>query len=305
MPAAADATAEHIRDVNTRYHDAAAGSYDAKWGIDFDEVGRDQVRMKIVKALGAWPEMPFRRSLEVGAGTGYFSLNLMQQGLMREATATDISPGMLASLSSNAERLGLEVKTVRGDAESLPFEDNSFDLVIGHAVLHHIPDLATAMSEFHRILEPGGLIIFCGEPSRYGDALAAAPKNFARLIAPLWRRAVGASAANGYWECDHDHALESEVDVHAFDPGALSSLMRGAGFVAARVRGEELLANIHGWTLRGIEASAEPSEIPLRWRRFAYHSYIALQRLDSRLLEPYLPAACFYNLILTARKPLV
>ncbi len=59
MPAAPTATPEHIRDVNQRYHDAAAAGYDAKWGIDFSDIGRNQTRQKLVKALGKWPEPPF------------------------------------------------------------------------------------------------------------------------------------------------------------------------------------------------------------------------------------------------------
>ncbi len=49
---AAPATAEEIRDVNTRYHDGAAAGYDAKWGIDFGEIGQAQVLGKLRKALG-------------------------------------------------------------------------------------------------------------------------------------------------------------------------------------------------------------------------------------------------------------
>ncbi len=80
MTAAADASAERIRDVNTRYHDLAADSYDAKWGIDFAETGRAQVRAKLEKALGG-SGGPWERTLEIGAGTGYFSLNLLGSGL--------------------------------------------------------------------------------------------------------------------------------------------------------------------------------------------------------------------------------
>ena len=43
-------SAEEIRDVNTRYHDVAAGHYDSKWGIDFGEIGREQVLAKIGRA---------------------------------------------------------------------------------------------------------------------------------------------------------------------------------------------------------------------------------------------------------------
>ena len=78
------------------------------------------------------------------------------------------------------------------DAERLPFEDGSFDLVLGHAVLHHIPDLPTAFGEFARVLAPGGTLLFAGEPSRYGDRLAGVPKRFAGAVAPLWRAALRA-----------------------------------------------------------------------------------------------------------------
>ena len=50
---AAPATAEKIHEVNTRYHDLAAEHYDAKWGIDYGDLGQQQVTVKLRKALGA------------------------------------------------------------------------------------------------------------------------------------------------------------------------------------------------------------------------------------------------------------
>ena len=295
------ATPERIKDVNERYHDLAAADYDAKWGIDYGSTGQTQVLGKMRKALGGWPADPFGDALEIGAGTGYFSLNLLQAGIIERATATDISPGMLRELAENAERLGVKVRTVATEAESLPFADESFDLVFGHAILHHIPHLARGFSEFHRVLRPGGTLVFCGEPSRYGDLLAAAPKRAALIAAPVWRRLVGASRRER--ETGNGHALESEVDVHAFSPGDLRSFASSAGFDHVRVQGEELLANMHGWTMRTLESSAVPEQIPWGWRRFAFRSYLALQRIDSRLLEPRLPPQLFYNLLISARKP--
>src|SRR5437868_7345361 len=183
---------DEIRDVNTRYHDVAAASYDSKWGIDFGSVGQAQVLGKLRKLVGSELDRGYERSLEIGAGTGYFSLNLLQAGVVGEATCTDISPGMVSTLGENAQRLGLEVRAARADAESLPFEDESFDLVLGHAVLHHLPDLAAAFREFRRVLRPGGRVAFCGEPSRHGDRLASVPKRAALAVAPAWRRLVGA-----------------------------------------------------------------------------------------------------------------
>lgn len=301
-------THDDIRDVNTRYHDVAAESYDAKWGIDFGEPGQAQVLGKLRKILGPALDRGYGRSLEIGAGTGYFSLCLLQAGTIREATCTDISPGMLATLRGNAERLGLDVETVATDAETLPFEDGAFDLVLGHAILHHIPDLARAFAEFHRVLAPGGTVVFAGEPSRYGDRLAQVPKRGAAAVAPLWRRAIRArpvgSGQNGHGHDHHaeDHALERFVDIHAFAPGDLAATARAAGFEDVRVRGEELVANWFGWTNRVLEATAEPTDVPWGWRQYAYRGYLTLQKLDERLLEGRLPAAIFYNLLIAARK---
>jgi ubiquinone/menaquinone biosynthesis C-methylase UbiE len=300
----APSSPDRIKEVNERYHDVAAASYDSKWGIDFGSVGQEQVAGKLRKALGRWPDRPFGDALEIGAGTGYFSLNLLQAGAIERATATDISPGMLATLEENAGQLGLAVRTAAAEAETLPFPDGSFDLVFGHAVLHHIPDLAQAFSEFSRVLRPGGTLAFCGEPSRYGDLMAAIPKRTALLTAPLWRRLVGASARDRQAEEeDGGHDLEPEVDVHAFSPGDLRRFCEAAGLVEVRVRGEELLASIHGWTVRTLEASAEPDQVPFGWRRFAFRSYLALQRLDNQVLEPRLPPQLFYNLLISARRP--
>ena len=294
-------SAEEIRDANTRYHDVAADHYDSKWGIDFGEMGVSQVTTKIHKALGAEPSH-YPRSLEIGSGTGYFTLNLLRAGLIGHATCTDISPGMLDTLKANAAELGLEVHAEPADAERLPFEDESFDLVLGHAVLHHIPDLTRAFAEFARVLAPGGTVLFAGEPSRYGDRLASVPKRFALAVAPLWRRALGAAPARGGEAEQPDVGLEGLVDVHAFSPSELSRVARAAGLRDVRVSGEELLANWFGWTNRTLEASASPEDVPVAWRLYAYHGYLILQDLDRRLLESRLPAALFYNLMLSARK---
>src|SRR5918998_2145583 len=310
---AAPSTAEAIRDLNTRYHDAAAASYDTKWGVDYGEIGRQQVRGKLHKLLGT-PLPRYGRSLEIGSGTGYFTLNMLQDGVVREAVATDISPGMLAALQANARRIGVDVETVACDAEQLPFDDGSFDLVLGHAVLHHIPRLDRAFAEFRRVLRPGGEFVFAGEPSQTGDRIAAYPKRAALRTAPLWRKLMRARPAAGYeypdthgpWPADHGgldgESLEPFVDVHAFTPDALAAWARGAGFADVRVRGEELLANWFGWINRTLEATAQPDDVPWLWRQYAFRGYLALQRVDVALLEGRLPAKVLYNLMIAGRK---
>jgi ubiquinone/menaquinone biosynthesis C-methylase UbiE len=212
---------------------------------------------------------------------------------------------MLESLERNAASIGLadRVETRATDAEHLPFDDGTFDLVLGHAVLHHIPDLARAFGEFARVLVPGGTVLFAGEPSRYGDLLSRVPKRVASTLAPAWRRAMRARPAPVHPGHSPDTALEGIVDVHAFSPPELAHATQAAGFADVRVTGEELVANWFGWTNRTLEASAEPSDVPWAWRQYAYRGYLHLQQLDRRLFEGRLPAALFYNLMLSARKP--
>jgi len=299
------ASADEIRDVNSRYHDVAAADYDAKWGISYEEHGRQRVVGKLRKALGGQAPR-FDRALEIGAGTGYFSLNLKRAGLVGEVVATDISQGMLDALSRTAGELGIDVETVCTESERLPFPDDSFDLVFGHAVLHHLPDLDASFREFRRVLRPGGRIAFCGEPSQHGDRLASYPKRAAMRVAPFWRRLLGAGPRfDDFDEAEAiEHGLEHVVDVHAFTPGELEGFARRAGFDGVRISGEELVAGWFGWANRTLESTADPRSIPTYWHQYAYRGYLVLKLLDDRLLEHALPPAIFYNLLISAQAPL-
>ena len=121
--------------------------------------------------------------------------------------------------------LGLEVETVCCEAPSLPFADESFDLVFGHAVLHHLPDLDAAFREFRRVLRPGGTLAFWASrrarrpprrvPKRGAHAVGAA------LAARCMRRRAAAQRRTPD-EAREEDLLEQVVDVHAFTPGTLA-----------------------------------------------------------------------------------
>ena len=134
---------------------------------------------------------------------------------------------MLRALEDNARRARAR-RWRRSPAarEALSFEDGSFDLVLGHAVLHHLPDLGRAFAEFHRVLRPGGILLFADEPSRISNRLAVVPKRAALAVAPLWRRLLRVAPAatdDGVGHGDHPEyrMLEAVVDVHAFHPATL------------------------------------------------------------------------------------
>ncbi|MFY9488832.1 MAG: methyltransferase domain-containing protein [Solirubrobacterales bacterium] len=307
---------EQIKDANIKYHDAAADEYDAKWGIDYGPIGRSQVAIKTRKVLGKNPG-PFARGLEIGSGTGYFSLNMMQNGVLDELVASDIAEGMLRVVERSAKALGFadRVTTLHTEAEGFDFPDESFDIVFGHAVLHHLPDLQESFNEFHRLLRPGGMIFFAGEPSATGDRLARYPKTAGHKLSSSWRRALRVRQASvqpdapGGEASSHDeeylegHAVEHLVDVHAFKPDELTTFARKAGFGDVNVIGEELSANWFGWFNRALETDGVPSDIPNVWRQYAYRGYLGFQWFDRAALEGRLPASIFYNLMIGARKP--
>src|SRR5580765_594926 len=106
------------------YHDWEAQTYDEKWSISFDERCISYARDRFVAIAGrdGWP---YGQALEIGAGTGFFSLNLRQAGVLSDVSVSDISPGMVEAARANGRRLGFEVDGRVGDVEHLPYEDGS------------------------------------------------------------------------------------------------------------------------------------------------------------------------------------
>ncbi|KMS83420.1 methyltransferase type 11 [Streptomyces regensis] len=140
--------------ANVLYHDWEAGTYDEKWSISYDERCISYATA-VFEPVAGREGQPYPTAMELGSGTGFFLLNLMQGGVIKKGSVTDLSPGMVEVALRNAERLGLDVDGRVADAERIPYDDNSFDLVVGHAVLHHIPDVEAALREVLRVLKPG------------------------------------------------------------------------------------------------------------------------------------------------------
>jgi SAM-dependent methyltransferase len=305
------AAARHDRKLaNVLYHDWEAASYDDKWSISYDErcitYAADRFRHAVDDHVGD-DRWPYGRALELGCGTGFFLLNLMQAGLTARGSVTDLSPGMVAAALRNAENLGLDVDGRVADAEQIPYDDATFDVVVGHAVLHHIPDLDAAFREVLRVLKPGGRFVFAGEPTRIGD-------RYARLLGGLtWKATTAVTRLPGLrgWrrrqteldESSRAAALEAVVDVHTFDPAALEALARRAGAADVRVVTEELSAAMLGWPVRTFEAAVPADKLGFGWAMFAYRSWLRLSWLDEHVLARVVPRAWFYNAIITGTRP--
>ena len=212
------------------YHDWEAESYDEKWSISYDQrcIEYARGRFDAIVPDEVLAELPYDRALELGCGTGFFLLNLIQAGVARRGSVTDLSPGMVKVATRNGQSLGLDIDGRVADAEGIPYEDNTFDLVVGHAVLHHIPDVELSLREVIRVLKPGGRFLFAGEPTTVGNG-------YARALADLtWNvtiRAVKLPGLGGWRrpqaEIDENSraaALEWVVDLHTFEPKDLERM---------------------------------------------------------------------------------
>lgn len=98
-----------------------------------------------------------RAVLEAGCGIGTDGARFAAAGA--NYTGVDFSPSAFALARRRFELEGLPGRFVAGSATALPFEDDTFDLVFSHGVIHHLPDTDAAVREFHRVLKPGGTVV--------------------------------------------------------------------------------------------------------------------------------------------------
>ncbi len=181
----------------------------------------------------------------------------MQGGVAKTGSVTDLSPGMVKVALRNAEGLGLSVDGRVADAETIPYEDDTFDLVVGHAVLHHIPDVEQSLREVLRVLKPGGRFVFAGEPTTIGNFyarwLGRATWEVTTRVTKLpfladWRRPQAELD-----ESSRAAALEAVVDLHTFDPSDLEKIAKSAGAEQVHAATEEFAAALLGWPVRTFE----------------------------------------------------
>jgi ubiquinone/menaquinone biosynthesis C-methylase UbiE len=98
------------------------------------------------------------RVLEVGAGTGY---NLAYYpDAVSDLTVTDGMAGMLRRAGKRAAEAGRQVTMTTASVESLPFEDGTFDTVVGTLLLCSVGNQDRALAEIGRVLKPGGQYLF-------------------------------------------------------------------------------------------------------------------------------------------------
>jgi ubiquinone/menaquinone biosynthesis C-methylase UbiE len=183
-----------------------------------------------------------RRVLDAACGTGYGTAMLLEAN-PSELIALDIAP---EALESTRRRVGDRAEVVRGDLRALPFEDDSFDLVVCLEAIEHVDDREGVLDELQRVTSPGGLLVLSSPnrdvyppgnphhieeytPDELADALGARFRNVDLLRQHPWL----ASAI----ETDH-----SEAPAVA----RLAELAPGGETYTVAIAGNEPIPPVHG-----------------------------------------------------------
>ncbi len=108
----------------------------------------------IIRQLEEIP--PDAKILDVACGTGILTLRLAKLVPEGAVVGVDFSPGMIAQARAKQVPEGFNVSFIEGNAEDLPFPDNSFDYVVNSFAFHFFPNPEKAVQEMHRVLKDGG-----------------------------------------------------------------------------------------------------------------------------------------------------
>ncbi|WP_287799773.1 class I SAM-dependent methyltransferase [Acidiphilium sp.] len=186
-----------------------AGMARAYAGWRASTLGRITDRLEDVLLRDLLGDVAGRAVLDLGCGDGKLAVRLAALGA--RVVGLDSDPAMLRAAASRAAAAGVGVDFAAGRAQTLPFPDRRFDVVVAVTVLCFVPDAEAAFREIARVLRPGGAVVI-GELGRWN----------------LWalRRRIRGWLGNRLWRAARFHTADE-----------LRRLAAGAGLEARALRG--------------------------------------------------------------------
>src|SRR2546423_1536230 len=142
-------------------HDPAGAVYGREYEFgtrEFFDAGERQRYTEYapwMPELMGFDQFAGKRLLEVGCGMGTDLLQFARGGA--RVTGVDLTPRSVETSRHHLKLYHQSGDFAISDAETLPFADESFDVVYSNGVLHHTPDTSAAVRQIHRVLRPGGL----------------------------------------------------------------------------------------------------------------------------------------------------
>jgi ubiquinone/menaquinone biosynthesis C-methylase UbiE len=128
-----------------------------KWSLSYDSDPNPLIPIEELTTHSLLRSLKFQTVLDACTGTGRYAIRLAQQG--KSVTAIDASDSMLAVAKRKAAEHDLTIDFRSGDISALPFDNDSFDLVICALALSHNPDLEIPCQELVRVLCPSGNLV--------------------------------------------------------------------------------------------------------------------------------------------------
>ena len=176
--------------------------------------------------------------LEIGCGLGTDGAQFAEAGA--DYTGVDLTEAAVELARKRFETFGVPGKFQTADAEQLQFDDNSFDLVYSHGVLHHTPDTAKAIREIYRVLRPGGramVMLYHRDSYNYRINISMLRRAGAHLLrfdrgVTLAHMLTGEPIESLR---EHAHRLKTEKESYLAPDEFLSQNTDGAGNPLARV----------------------------------------------------------------------
>lgn len=178
------------------FYDASSGVWEQVWGEHMhhgyygangnEKKDRRQAQIDLIEELLKWSGVQQAENiLDVGCGIGGSSLYLAQK-FNAKATGITLSPVQAARATDRAADAGLSTRTLFqvADALTMPFADDSFDLVWSLESGEHMPDKNKFMQECYRVLKPGGRLImvtWCHRPTDVEQLTADEQKHLAEI----------------------------------------------------------------------------------------------------------------------------
>ncbi len=144
-----------VEEVNRIFHDLTAGLYDNRHPEIF---GKERERIRSIFMNLYKKRMTV---LDAGAGSGFVYWAVKDLVSADRFYMLDVSAGMLKIARNRCP----ECHYINASALSMPFKENTFDIVVFNSVLHHLPDLHTVAEEVYRILKVGGKVVINHEPN--------------------------------------------------------------------------------------------------------------------------------------------
>ena len=191
-----------------------------------NELGNEMGQKWLHEIEALLPEGENLRILDVGTGTGFFAVLLAQAG--HRVEGIDLTPAMLEEARTLAAQRGLEIVFREMDAQSLDYEDDSFDVVLSRNLTWTLPEPEKAYREWFRVLRAGGILL------NFDADYAANVRSHSRQ-----NRKVAPDSPYGHIGMTDALQQENDVITLTMDIGQLrpawdEQVLRGIGFSECR-----------------------------------------------------------------------